>query len=108
MPLTWVLVRAPAGQAPVQNVFVNSDFGHPVGVTGTPFQVEVGVPTFSLHGGGTGIAEGREECLEASESAPSKIELTPTAAALLNPPAPPRVPPTPPRVKQPARKSRKK
>jgi hypothetical protein len=101
MPLTWVLVRAPADQAPVQNVFVDSDAHHPVGMTGTPFRIENGVHTFSLRSGITVIAEAMEDCPEASRTAPFRVELIPTAIAVLNPPAPPR-------LKKTAKKARKK
>jgi hypothetical protein len=101
MPLTWVLVRAPAGQASEQNVFVNHDLHHPAGMTGTPFQVETGVHTFKLQAGNTVIAEAMEECPEASESDPFKIELIATPIAVLNPPAAPN-------IKNPEKKARKK
>jgi len=89
MPLTWVLVRAPSGQAPEQNVFLNHDLHHPAGMTGTPFQVETGVHTFKLQAGTTVIAEAMEDCPEAPESAPFTIELIATPIAVLNPPPPP-------------------
>jgi hypothetical protein len=101
MPLTWVLVRAPAGQAPEQNVFVNLDLHHPAGMTGTPFQVEAGVNTFKLQAGNTVIAEAMEECPEAPESTPFAVELIATPIAILNPPAPPN-------IRKPAKKARKK
>ena len=81
MPLTWVLVRAPAGQAPNQSVFVNRKFRRPAGTTETPFQVEIGVNTFSLRSGNVLTAEAVADCPDCPQNAPFVIDLLPVALA---------------------------
>ena len=89
MPLTWVLVRAPAGQAAVQNVFVNRRFRRPAGLTGTAFQVEVGDNTFSLRNGNALTAETVQDCPPALQNAPFPINLIALALEMVAPMAPP-------------------
>ena len=82
MPLTWVLVRVPAGQAPNQSVFVNRKFRRPAGITETPFQVEIGTNTFSLRSGNALTAESVADCPDSLQTAPFVIDLMPIALAM--------------------------
>lgn len=83
MPLTWVEVHAPAGQGPVQNVYVNRRFRRPAGLTGTPFQVEIGDNTFSLRSGGVLTANEVVNCPDAPQTAPFRINLTALVLAMI-------------------------
>jgi hypothetical protein len=76
---TWVLVRAPQGHAPIQQVYVNRRFNGAAGWTGTPFQVAVGVNTFSTRSATAITAESKADCPDVPEGAPFMIALAPKA-----------------------------
>jgi hypothetical protein len=76
---TWVLVRAPQGHAPIQQVYVNRRFNGAAGWTGTPFQVAVGVNTFSTRSATAITAESKADCPDVPEGAPFMIALAPMA-----------------------------
>src|SRR4051812_5283235 len=81
MPLTWVFVRAPAGQAPNQPVYVNRRFRHPAGITLEAFEVQVGQNTFSLRSGSALTAESVVDCPDAPDTHPVVITLLPIFGA---------------------------
>lgn len=75
--MTWVLVRAPQGHAPIQQIFVNRKFNVPAGWTGTPFQVAVGVNTFSTRSAIAVTAQTKVDCPDMPEASPFQIALAP-------------------------------
>lgn len=109
---TWVLVRAPQGNTPMQPVFVNRRFNRPAGRTGTPFQVAVGVNTFSLRSPTAIIAESVVDCPDMPQAHPFLIALTPIALGMESMSAPvagaPVVAPPAPKTAPKAKKARKK
>jgi hypothetical protein len=91
--MTWVLVRAPQGHAPIQEVFVNRRFHGAAGWTETPFQVAIGVNKFSLRSATEITAESVADCPDMPEDNPFLVLLLPMAA---------------PKTKAKAKKARKK
>src|SRR5689334_14654723 len=107
---TWVLVQTPQGQAPNRPVFVNRRFNGAAGSTGTPFQVAIGVNTFSLRSPTAITWESTANCPDVPRDNPFLIMLAPFAPAVLGMRTPaeaaPIVVPSPPEPKTAKKKAR--